>query len=157
MAKRVKKSTQGRKTKRGSATRYGPRYGAKHKKRIQKAELTKRKQICPVCGRKSLNKKNYLWVCTKCGAVMAGGAYAPKTLLGKIVDKVLEKKRTQEEIEKILEEIEKEPKVEKKAVKKKETKKVVKKKTTKKVVKKKTTKKVVKKKTATKKVVKKKE
>ena len=149
MAKRVKKSTQGRKTKRGSAARYGPRYGAKHKKRIQKAELTKRKQICPVCGRKSLNKKNFLWGCTKCGAVMAGGAYAPKTLLGKIVDKVLEKKRTQEEIEKILEQVEKvmekEPEVEKKATKKKETKKVVKKKTTKNVVKKKAVKKTVKK------------
>ena len=109
------------KTKRGSASRYGPRYGAKHKKAIQKAEETKRKQDCPVCGRKSLNKRGYIWVCSKCKAEISGGAYAPKTLLGGIVDKILEKKHSKVEMEKILAEVEKPTKEKPKTVKKKPT------------------------------------
>jgi len=132
--KKKKKKGQETRTRRGSATRFGPRYGAKHKKRIAGLESTKRKQICPVCGRKSLNKRDHKWICSKCGAIVAGGAYTPKTTLGKTVDKILSKKLTKEEIKKVTEEFEEEkskkeeaPKKEKKTIKKE-----VKKKTTKK-------------------------
>jgi len=151
MGKKRKKG-QATRTRRGSASRFGPRYGAKHKKRIATLESTKRKQMCPVCGRKSLNKKGHVWICSKCKAQVAGGAYVPKTALGKIVDKILGKRLTKEQVVKItkeFEEVQEEEKTKKEEKPKKE-KKVIKEK-------KETKKKVVKKKTTTKKEVKKKE
>lgn len=92
-------------TKLGSASRFGPRYGTPLKQVVREIEKTqKTRQICPQCGRKSLKRKGYsIWICKKCGAKVAGGAYEPQTGLGKLVERIVKKS---EKFEEIAEEIE---------------------------------------------------
>ncbi|MBI4214815.1 hypothetical protein HY546_02365 [archaeon] len=80
-------------TKLGSASRFGPRYGSSLKKIVGGIEkIQKVKQPCTSCGKKSMRRASYArWSCSKCGAVMAGGAYYPKTKLGVLLDKVIRK------------------------------------------------------------------
>lgn len=80
-------------TKLKSASRYGPRYGAPLKKIVAEIEgVQKKAQVCPRCGRKSLKRRGYArWECTKCRATVAGGAYAPKTEMGAIAERIIRK------------------------------------------------------------------
>ena len=104
----TKKRKKGQKTRTraGSSSKYGARYGAKHKHKAAKLKSTKRHQVCPQCGRNSLNKKGFVWVCTKCGATAIGGMYTMQTALGKVIDKLFGKKVTKKEIKEISEKIE---------------------------------------------------
>ena len=55
-------------------------------------KIQKTAQICPQCGRKALKRKGYAkWVCSKCGAVIAGGAYYPQTDVGAVVERIISK------------------------------------------------------------------
>ena len=96
------------KTKLGSASRFGPRYSTPLKQVVREIEKTqKTRQICPQCGRKSLKRKGYsIWVCKKCGAKVAGGAYEPQTGLGKLVERIVKKSEKFEEIAKEIEKVE---------------------------------------------------
>jgi len=80
-------------TKLGSASRFGARYGTPLKQEVNEIEkIQKTAQICPQCGKKSLKRKGYAkWVCKKCGAVVAGGAYYPQTDVGAIVERIINK------------------------------------------------------------------
>ncbi|RLI50685.1 MAG: hypothetical protein DRO73_02275 [Candidatus Thorarchaeota archaeon] len=70
----------------GSTGRFGPRYGAKLRRRVLDIEKRRAEpHRCPSCATKgSLHRKAAgLWVCRKCGLVFAGGAYVPYTDAGK--------------------------------------------------------------------------
>ncbi len=70
----------------GSTGRFGPRYGAKLRRRVLDIEKKRAEpHRCPSCATKgSLQRKAAgLWVCKKCGTVFAGGAYVPYTDAGK--------------------------------------------------------------------------
>lgn len=96
-----------KKTKLGSASRFGARYSTPLKEVVRDVEKTqKSKQTCPQCGRKSLKRRGYSkWQCSKCGAMLAGGAYEPKTAVGDLVEKIVKRKVSKEELKKITEEI----------------------------------------------------
>jgi len=98
-------------TKLGSASRFGSRYGTPLKQEVRDIERTqKTAQICPQCGRKALKRKGYAkWACSKCGALIAGGAYYPQTDVGAIVERIIKKG---EKYEAIMKEAEKKKKKE---------------------------------------------
>jgi large subunit ribosomal protein L37Ae len=87
-------------TKLKSASRFGPRYGTPLKEVVRDIEaIQKKAQTCPRCGKKSLKRKgNARWVCKKCGAVMAGGAYYPQTDIGAICEQIVKKGAKYEEV-----------------------------------------------------------
>jgi len=70
----------------GIAGRYGARYGTTLRKRIRDV-LAKRyfPHTCPFCAHKGGVRRisTGVWVCKKCGAKWAGGAYIPRTELSK--------------------------------------------------------------------------
>jgi len=123
-----------KKTKLGSASRFGARYSTPLKEFVRDIEKVQKKaQNCPECGRKSLKRKSYsIWECGKCGARIAGGAYEPRTALGEISELIVRKGESYEKLsekieketgsEKQPEEEKKEPREEKKEKKKKEKK-----------------------------------
>ena len=80
----------------GPMARFGSRYGYRIKKKAKAIELTqRRKHECPKCGRVSMKRKsNGVWVCTKCGATMAGGAYAPHTGVWKTISSILNRQKS---------------------------------------------------------------
>jgi large subunit ribosomal protein L37Ae len=67
----------------GSTGRFGPRYGRRVKVALKKIERKQRAlYVCPVCKRKSLKRSSVgIWICKKCNAKFAGGAYTPTTKL----------------------------------------------------------------------------
>ncbi|RLG21118.1 50S ribosomal protein L37ae [Candidatus Micrarchaeota archaeon] len=103
-----------KKGKLGSAARYGARYSSVLKQKVNKIEkIQKRPQICPQCGRKSLKRVSFaIWECSKCGLIMAGGAYSPRTRIGLAAEKIVSGKGSKEEVLSLLEEENKEEKVE---------------------------------------------
>ena len=74
MPKRVKK-----RPKTGSAARFGSRYGARSRKQIASIEKEqKKKHQCPECKKYQLKRESVgVWICTKCGLKVAGGAWRP--------------------------------------------------------------------------------
>jgi len=71
-------------TKKGGSTRrFGPRYGRGVKVTVEKIEKKqKMTYVCPSCKSKSLKRVSAgIWVCNKCKAKFAGGAYSPTTEL----------------------------------------------------------------------------
>jgi large subunit ribosomal protein L37Ae len=81
------------KTKAGSASRFGSRYGAPLKQIVSDIEKVQKKaQQCPRCGRKALRRRGYaVWECRKCGSKIAGGAYYPQTEVGSIAERIVKK------------------------------------------------------------------
>jgi large subunit ribosomal protein L37Ae len=67
------------------------RYGVKIRKLEGKIlREMRQKHSCPKCGKKSVKRLGTgLWKCRSCGAVMAGGAYLPKTDIGRAADKIV--------------------------------------------------------------------
>jgi len=65
----------------GSTGRFGPRYGRRVKVVLKKIEKKQKDlYICPTCKRKSLKRSSVgIWICKKCKAKFAGGAYTPTT------------------------------------------------------------------------------
>ncbi|WP_456472714.1 50S ribosomal protein L37Ae [Methanocaldococcus sp.] len=75
----------------GPAGRFGARYGLKIRARVRDVEVkAKKKYKCPVCGFPKLKRvSTSIWLCGKCGAKIAGGAYTPETGAGKAVTKAI--------------------------------------------------------------------
>ncbi len=84
----------GRTKKVGPAGRFGPRYGLKIRNLVKKIEVVQRaKHPCPVCGAKRVKRVGTaIWRCSKCGAVFAGGAYVPRTIVKREIDRMIESK-----------------------------------------------------------------
>ncbi len=75
----------------GSTGRFGPRYGALHRRTVANVEkVQKAAHPCMKCGAVSVYRDGTaLWSCQKCGYTFAGGAYAPKTGAGLGAEKAL--------------------------------------------------------------------
>ncbi len=69
----------GRTEKVGTTGRFGPRYGLRIRREVQKIEeRMKGAHKCPECGMKRLVRESTgIWVCKYCGAKIAGAAYIP--------------------------------------------------------------------------------
>lgn len=70
----------------GIAGRYGARYGATLRKKVKEVLMRRyAPHICPFCGHKGrvVRLSTGIWICKKCGAKWAGGAYTPRTELSK--------------------------------------------------------------------------
>lgn len=67
-----------RKKKAGPTARFGARYGLKIRRRVLEIEKKlKEKKTCPVCGKLGIKREaSGIWVCKRCGAKIAGGAYS---------------------------------------------------------------------------------
>lgn len=76
----------------GIAGRYGARYGATLRKKVRDI-LEKRyaPHKCPFCAHKGYVTRlsTGIWMCKKCGAKWAGGAYVPRTELSKLFPEVV--------------------------------------------------------------------
>ncbi len=68
------------------------RYGKKIRERVNAVKAARRnKSACPRCGKNKLKRESYAkWRCNSCGAVFAGGAYEPETMVGATVRKTVE-------------------------------------------------------------------
>jgi len=79
----------------GKTGRLGSRYGVGIRKRLLKIEeKQKEKYACPFCGFKKVKRKAAgLYICRKCHATFAGGAYLPVTLPGTIIKKTVSQKQ----------------------------------------------------------------
>ena len=78
----------------GTAGRFGSRYGIGIRKKLLKIESKQERNYqCPFCGFKKVGRKAAgLYVCRKCQATFAGGAYLPLTLPGSIIRKTVSQK-----------------------------------------------------------------
>jgi large subunit ribosomal protein L37Ae len=78
----------------GAAGRFGSRYGIGIRKKLLKIESKQERNYrCPFCGFKKVGRKAAgLYVCRKCQATFAGGAYFPSTLPGLIIRKTVSQK-----------------------------------------------------------------
>ena len=95
----------------GSTGRFGPRYGAKLRRRVLEIERKRAEpHRCPSCATKGSVRRRAagLWECRKCGLIFAGGAYVPYTDAGKaarraiaqrVSDSLLSLRETDEEEE----------------------------------------------------------
>ena len=75
----------------GSTGRFGPRYGAKLRRRVLDIEKRRHEpNRCPACATRALKRKAAgLWTCNKCGLLFAGGAYVPYTDAGKAAKRAI--------------------------------------------------------------------
>jgi large subunit ribosomal protein L37Ae len=75
----------------GSTGRFGPRYGAKLRRRVLDIEKKRNEPTrCPSCATRALKRQAVgLWKCTKCGILFAGGAYVPFTDAGKAAKRAI--------------------------------------------------------------------
>ncbi len=73
----------------GITGRFGPRYGRKAKRTVQKIEeKMKKKHVCPKCDRPYVKRiGSGICKCTKCDNVFTGGAYVPATPMGKTANR----------------------------------------------------------------------
>ena len=81
-----------RRTKKVKGTgRLGPRYGVKIRHRVRDLEENQKQwHVCPQCKRPRVKRESTgVWICKKCNAKFAGGAYLPRTTGGKEVEKSL--------------------------------------------------------------------
>lgn len=84
MAKRTKKA--------GPVGRFGPRYGTRDRVRFRDVENRQKKDhSCPSCGHATVRRESTaVWLCRKCGAKFAGGAYYPRTDAALGVEKAIQ-------------------------------------------------------------------
>ena len=70
----------------GSAGRFGSRYGVKIRKKVLKIEeKQKQNHTCPNCSKKTLKREVAgMYKCDSCSLTIAGGAYYPETMTGKV-------------------------------------------------------------------------
>lgn len=63
----------------GSSGRFGAKYGRKIRVRTTQIESTSKAwHECPRCNAPKVKRQSAgIWVCSRCDAVFAGGAYAP--------------------------------------------------------------------------------
>ena len=97
----------------GSTGRFGPRYGAKLRRRVLDIEKKRNEPTrCPSCATRALKRKAVgLWNCTKCDLLFAGGAYVPFTDAGKAAKRAIAQRisgdflalRDDEDVEDVLE------------------------------------------------------
>ena len=75
----------------GSTGRFGPRYGALHRRTVANVEkVQKAAHPCIKCGAIQVYRDGTaIWSCQKCGYTFAGGAYTPKTGSGLGAEKAL--------------------------------------------------------------------
>ena len=68
-----------KKSKIGSAGRYGVRYGQKDRSKVAEIEkMQKQSHVCPRCGMPKVKRlSSGIWLCKKCGKKFAGHAYWP--------------------------------------------------------------------------------
>ena len=74
-------------TKKSSpAGRLGARYGTRIRKNVSEIEkIQKKKHRCPVCTYDKVKRESKgIWVCRKCKAKFAGGAFKPKSSVTRI-------------------------------------------------------------------------
>ena len=96
----------------GSTGRFGPRYGAKLRRRVLDIEGRRHEpHRCPSCATRALHRVAAgLWKCKKCDLLFAGGAYVPYTDAGKAAKRAIAQRiagdflalRDEEEIEEVL-------------------------------------------------------
>lgn len=74
--------------------RFGARYGVSVRKRFEMVEQKQRvPHICPKCGFEKVTRVSTgIFVCKKCSAKYAGGAFYPQTLSGSIISKMVAQK-----------------------------------------------------------------
>ncbi len=76
------------KTKRvGSSGKFGPRYGMRVRQKWHGVDKKQRiLHECPKCNRLAVKRLSTgIWLCRKCGAKFAGGAYFPSTNVAKTI------------------------------------------------------------------------
>ena len=74
--------------------KFGSRYGVGIRKKLLKIEASQYgEHNCPWCNSKRIKRKAAgVFLCKKCGAEFAGGAYVPETMAGSIVKKMVTQK-----------------------------------------------------------------
>jgi large subunit ribosomal protein L37Ae len=79
----------------GTSGRYSSRYGVGVRKRVVAVENRMERHIlCSFCGFERAKRiAPGLYLCKKCGAKFTGGAYEPKTLVGKTISKMVSQKQ----------------------------------------------------------------
>ncbi len=84
----------GRTKKVSSTGRFGPRYGAKLRRRVLEIEQKRRAPYrCPSCATTALKRAAAgIWTCRKCGLLFAGGAYIPFTDAGRAAKRAVEQR-----------------------------------------------------------------
>ena len=77
------------------AGRFGSRYGKGIRDRIVAVEkIQRKKHECPRCGFKRVKRiSTGLYKCSKCGFTFTGGAFAPTTMSGRIVKKMVSQRK----------------------------------------------------------------
>ena len=87
----------------------GPRYGLKIRKLVHDIESVKRApKPCPSCGFEKVKRlASGIYYCRKCEHKFAGGSFAPQTLVGQTVSRILRQGATQpvEKVEELLEKV----------------------------------------------------
>lgn len=75
----------------GSTGRFGPRYGALHRRTVANVEkVQKAAHPCSQCGAVAVYREGTaIFVCQKCKFTFAGGAYIPQTGAGQGAAKAL--------------------------------------------------------------------
>lgn len=89
----------------GSAGRFGSRYGVKIRKKVLKIEeKQKQAHTCPNCSKKTLKREAAgMYKCDSCSLTIAGGAYYPETMTGKVIKRMISQKEFMPEIKELLE------------------------------------------------------
>ena len=83
-------------TKKSHSTgRFGPRYGTSVRKNVAAIEkVQKKNHECPICTYETVKRVGCgVWLCRKCGAKFAGGAYKPKAGIAKVFAAAEEQKQ----------------------------------------------------------------
>ncbi|PSQ44000.1 50S ribosomal protein L37ae [Halobacteriales archaeon SW_7_68_16] len=76
-----------KKSRTGSAGRFGARYGRVARRRVKEIEEEMRADhACPDCGSEAVGRDGTaIWSCQKCGHTFTGGTYSPETPAGRTV------------------------------------------------------------------------
>ena len=72
---------EGKKSRTGSAGRFGARYGRVSRRRVADIEADMNEDhVCPDCGADRVSREGTgVWECGRCGYTFTGGTYRPET------------------------------------------------------------------------------